>query len=50
MIYDMDRPTNAFFGEVIWYDIAGYCFDHVDMALIGRIIQFLRYRKLTGIC
>ena len=43
MIYDMDRSTNASFGEVVWYDIAGYCIDHVDIALIGMIDQFLSY-------
>ena len=43
MIYDMNRSTNASFGEVVWYDIAGYCIDHVDIALIGMIDQFLGY-------
>ena len=43
MIYDMDRSTNASFGEVVWDDIAGYRIDHVDIAFIGMIDQFLSH-------
>ena len=50
MIYDMDRSANASFGEVVRYDIAGYCIDHVDIALIGLIDRLLSYRELTGVC